>query len=63
VLDRLAAIGVTIASDRDQAWQDFRGWRVNYDAVLLELAQFTMAPAAPWTSDRSPVLRQVRARR
>jgi hypothetical protein len=56
VLDELAAIGVPIAADRDQAWADFRGWRVNYDAVLLGLAEFTMAPYAPWSSDRSPVL-------
>jgi hypothetical protein len=56
VLDELAAIGVPIAEDRDQAWLDFQGWRVNYEAVLLGLAEFTMAPYAPWTSDRSPVL-------
>lgn len=56
VLDDLAAIGVPIVEDRDQAWRDFNGWRVNYDAVLLGLAQFTMAPYAPWTADRSPVL-------
>ncbi|MEA3021032.1 MAG: hypothetical protein QOI47_2556 [Actinomycetota bacterium] len=56
VLDDLAAIGVPIAADRDQAWRDFVGWRVNYDAVVLGLADFTMAPYAPWSSDRSPVL-------
>jgi hypothetical protein len=56
VLYELAAIGVPIAEDRDQAWRDFKGWRVNYDAVLLGLAEFTMAPYAPWTSDRSPVV-------
>ena len=56
VLDDLAAIGVPISEDRDAAWRDFRGWRVNYDAVLLGLAEFTMAPYAPWSSDRSPVL-------
>jgi hypothetical protein len=61
VLDQLAAIGVPIAADRDQAWGDFAGWRVNYDAVLLGLAEFTMAPYAPWSSDRSPVLRKDRA--
>ena len=39
--------------DRDQAWRDFQGWRVNYDSVLLALAGLTMAPYAPWSSDRS----------
>jgi hypothetical protein len=54
-LDRLAAGGVRIKEDRDQAWIDFSGWRVNYDTVLLELAQMLHAPYAPWTSDRSAV--------
>ncbi len=45
--------GVPLKSDRDQAWRDFSGWRVNYDAVLLVLAALTMAPYAPWSSDRS----------
>jgi hypothetical protein len=50
------------------AYGDFRGWRVNYDGVLIALAGFVMAPYGPWTSDetksvtplvrRSPVRRQ-----
>ena len=51
--DELAAQGVPLKPDRDQAWRDFAGWRVNYDTVLLSLAQLTMAPYAPWSSDRS----------
>jgi hypothetical protein len=54
VYDRLADNGVPLKSDRDQAWKDFAGWRVNYDAVLLSLAAFVNAPYAPWISDRSP---------
>lgn len=57
VLDDLAVDGVRIVADRDQAWRDFVGWRVNYDAVVLSLAQFTMAPYAEWNADRSPPLR------
>lgn len=37
---------------REQAWLDFAGWRVNYDTVLLALCHLTMAPYAPWSSDR-----------
>jgi hypothetical protein len=51
--DRLAAAGVPLKDDRDQAWRDFAGWRVNYDTVLVALAGLTMAPMAPWSSDRS----------
>ncbi|MCU1454069.1 MAG: hypothetical protein JWN46_2215 [Acidimicrobiales bacterium] len=45
--------GVPLKADRDQAWADFRGWRVNYDTVLVTLAGFFMAPYARWSSDRS----------
>ena len=55
VYDQLAATGVPLKPDRAQAWRDFAGWRVNYDSVLLSLAALTMAPEAPWTSDRPPV--------
>jgi hypothetical protein len=55
--DRLAGDGVPLVADRDKAWEDFKGWRVNYDAVLLALAVLTMAPYAPWSSDRSMLVR------
>ncbi len=55
VVAALVAAGVPVLADRDQAWRDFVGWRVNYDAVLIELAALLMAPYAPWSSDRSPV--------
>jgi hypothetical protein len=42
-----------LVADRDQAWRDFNGWRVNYDRVLIALAGLVMAPPAPWSSDRS----------
>lgn len=55
--------GIPLKSDQDQAWLDFSGWRVNYDSVLLNLAEVTMAPVAPWVSDRSaPGYRRPRVR-
>lgn len=56
VCNQLAAQNVPVAANRDQAWRDFTGWRVNYDTVLLQLAATTFAPYAPWTSDRSPIM-------
>ena len=50
---RLSEAGVPVRADLDQAWRDWSGWRVNYDTVLLALAELTIAPYAPWTSDRS----------
>lgn len=49
----LAEQGLPLVADRDQAWRDFRGWRINYDRVLIALCGLTMAPPAPWSSDRS----------
>jgi len=49
---QLIAAGVPVKADVEQAWQDFAGWRVNYDTTLIELCQILMAPYAPWSSDR-----------
>ncbi len=60
----LEAEGTPIQADREQAWKDFAGWRVNYDSVLLSLASLCQAPVAPWSSDRAlPVKPTLRIRR
>lgn len=48
----LQAIGVPMKPNIDQCWLDFAGWRVNYDAQLLDLCAVVMAPTAPWSADR-----------
>ena len=53
VYEALYEEGVPLKPDAEQCWKDFAGWRVNYDDTLLQLAMFTMAPYAPWSSDRS----------
>lgn len=63
VCERLAAAGAPLKPNRDQTWRDFAGWRVNYDDILVALASLSMAPSAPWSSDRAipfrfpPILR------
>jgi hypothetical protein len=54
----LEAAGIPLMADRDQAWRDFAGWRVNYDRVLLALCALVMAPPAKWSSDRMDGRRQ-----
>jgi hypothetical protein len=54
--DALAEVGIELYEDRDQAWKDFVGWRVNYEAPLLGLAELLRVPYAPWTSDRSSLM-------
>ncbi len=51
--DALVEAGIPVRADRDAAWFDFTGWRVNYDVPLIGLAGFVMVPYAPWSSDRS----------
>lgn len=50
----LAADGVPLKPDLDQAWRDFKGWRVNYEEALLGLCAIIVPPEAPWSSDRAP---------
>jgi hypothetical protein len=57
VLDQLAKAGIPIKADREQAWLDFAGWRVNYDRTLLVLCTLVMAPTAVWSSDRARKLK------
>jgi len=50
----LQAAGIPLRADRDRAWRDFAGWRVNYDRVLLSLTALVVAPPARWSTDRVP---------
>ncbi len=55
VWERLRQGGIPMKPDPERAWQDFAGWRVNYDVPLVALASLTIAPVAPWSSDRGNV--------
>lgn len=52
MLYELEAAGVPLKADRDKAWRDYRGWRVNYDAPLVAISKMVVAPPARWSSDR-----------
>ncbi len=54
--EHLIEQGIPIKPDREQAWLDWYGWRVNYDDVLVKLARIADAPPAMWTGDRRPPL-------
>lgn len=53
-LDHFTDQGIPVKKYRDQAWQDFAGWRVNYNSVLIDLSILTMAPLPTWSSDQTP---------
>ena len=45
----LADSGVPLVADREAAWRDFHGWRVNYDEPLQRLEALTVATQPWWT--------------
>ena len=51
----MEAAGMPLVQNREKAWIAWKGWRANYDVVLLRLARLVEAPPAPWVSDRSPM--------
>ena len=49
----LEAVGLPLRADRDQAWQDFAGWRVNYDAALYGLFRYLRIEPGEWFDGQS----------
>lgn len=47
----LSAKGLPLRADLDQAWRDFAGWRVNYDAALRGLLQALRLDNTEWFED------------
>ncbi len=52
MLLELDAAGIPLKANREKAWADFQGWRVNYDTALVSLAHMVIAPDGRWSSDR-----------
>ena len=48
----LAATGFAMERTAEEAWPDFRGWRVNYETLAYRLADRLVAPPAPWSGPR-----------
>jgi hypothetical protein len=48
VLLRLERIGVPLVADRDAAWSDFAGWRMNYDAIIEAFYPLFNCPRTDW---------------
>jgi hypothetical protein len=45
---RLEDIGFPLERGAEEAWPDFRGWRVNYEPTALALAELIVATPGPW---------------
>jgi hypothetical protein len=48
----LDSLGFVTEVSAEQAWPHFRGWRVNYEAVVYALARRIDAPPALWSGTR-----------
>ncbi len=48
----LQETGFPLERTAEEAWPDFRGWRVNYESVAYRLCDRMTAPPAPWTGPR-----------
>lgn len=51
----LDKVGFPLERTAEEAWPDFRGWRVNYELAAYSLADLVLAPHAPWTGGRSHI--------
>ncbi len=48
----LNSVGFATERSAEEAWADFRGWRVNYETVAYRLADRLTVPPAPWSGQR-----------
>ena len=48
----LMSVGFDTERSAEEAWADFRGWRVNYESVAYRLADRFTAPPAPRSGQR-----------
>jgi hypothetical protein len=51
-VERIASTTFQMDRTPEQAWPDFRGWRVNYEPIAYALARRLDAVPAPWTGPR-----------
>jgi hypothetical protein len=48
----LERVGFVTERTAEEAWADFRGWRVNYESITYRLADRLTAPPTPWSGPR-----------
>jgi hypothetical protein len=51
-IDRLARVDFPLERSSEDAWLDFVGWRVNYEAAAYAIARAVDAPPALWSGPR-----------
>lgn len=51
-VERLQRVDFPLERPLEQAWLDFLGWRVNYEAAAYAIARYVDAPPALWSGSR-----------
>jgi hypothetical protein len=51
-VDMLRSVNYPVQVSTEDAWPNFRGWRINYEAVAYALAYAVDAPPALWSGSR-----------
>jgi hypothetical protein len=51
-IDRLRVVDFPLSRSNEEAWMDFVGWRVNYEAAAYALTRAIDAPPALWSGPR-----------
>ncbi len=51
-IEHLREVNFPVERPLEDAWKDFSGWRVNYEAAAYALAWFAEAPPAMWSGPR-----------
>jgi hypothetical protein len=51
-VERLVEYGFPMERTAEEAWPDFKGWRINYERSAYFIADHFTAPLAPWSGTR-----------
>jgi hypothetical protein len=51
-VERMAQFDFPIERSPEEAWEHFRGWRVNYESIAYAIADMVVAPPGPWSGSR-----------
>ncbi|HET7481599.1 MAG TPA: hypothetical protein VFK89_01935 [Actinomycetota bacterium] len=51
-VERLNQTGFPMERSPEEAWDHFKGWRVNYESIAYEIANRVVAPPGPWSGER-----------
>lgn len=51
-IHRMEEAGVEMERTPEEAWEHFRGWRVNYESIAYAIADRVTAPPGPWSGPR-----------